>query len=100
MIQASTVARIPHDVVPQSIARFQQLNSATISGVSGMSQDEALTYLRDLEQVAPTGYNVDYAGPSRQFMQESGGFVATMLFAVIIVFLALAAQFNSLATRS
>ena len=97
VIPASTVAKITRQVVPQSLNRFQQLNSATISGVSGMSQGDALTYLRDLvKQVAPTGYNVDYAGQSRQFTQESGGFGATLLFAVIIVFLALAAQFNSL----
>ena len=97
VIPASTVAKITKQVVPQSLNRFQQLNSATISGVSGLSQGDALTYLRDLvKQVAPTGYNVDYAGQSRQFTQESGGFGATLLFAVIIVFLALAAQFNSL----
>jgi len=97
VIPASTVAKITKQVVPQSLNRFQQLNSATISGVSGMSQGDALTYLRDLvKQVAPTGYNVDYAGQSRQFTQESGGFGNTLLFAVIIVFLALAAQFNSL----
>ena len=97
LIQASTVAKVTHQVVPQSLNRFQQLNSATISGVSGMSQGDALTYLRDLvHEVAPSGYNVDYAGQSRQFMHESGGFGATLLFAVIIVFLALAAQFNSL----
>ena len=97
VIPASTVAKITRQVVPQSLNRFQQLNSATISGVSGMSQGDALNYLRDLvKEVAPTGYNVDYAGQSRQFTQESGGFGATLLFAVIIVFLALAAQFNSL----
>ena len=97
VIPASTVARISHQVVPQSLNHFQQLNSATISGVSGMSQSDALAYLRDLvHQVAPTGYNVDYSGQSRQYMQESGGFGTTLLFAVIIVFLALAAQFNSL----
>ena len=97
LIQASTVARITHQVVPQSLNRFQQLNSATISGVSGMSQGDALAYLRDLvHEVAPSGYNVDYAGQSRQFVHEAGGFGATLLFAVIIVFLALAAQFNSL----
>jgi multidrug efflux pump len=97
VIPASTVAKITRQVVPQSLNRFQQLNSATISGVSGMSQGDALTYLRDLvKEVAPTGYNVDYAGQSRQFVQESGGFGNTLLFAVIIVFLALAAQFNSL----
>ncbi|MEO9079077.1 MAG: efflux RND transporter permease subunit, partial [Rhodanobacter sp.] len=97
VIPASTVATIKHEVVPRSLNHFQQLNSATISGVSGMSQGDALAYLSGLvKEVAPTGYTVDYAGQSRQFSQESGGFGATLLFAVIIVFLALAAQFNSL----
>ncbi|MEO6799820.1 MAG: efflux RND transporter permease subunit [Rhodanobacter sp.] len=97
VIPASTVAKITHQVVPRSLNRFQQQNAATISGVSGMAQGDALAYLRDLvHEVAPTGYNVDYAGQSRQFVMESGGFGTTLLFAVIIVFLALAAQFNSL----
>src|SRR6185312_15800128 len=97
MIPAATVAHIKSDVVPRSINRFQQLNSATISGATGMSEADALQFLRDaLHEVAPTGYHVDYSGQSRQFVQESGGFGTTLLFAVIIVFLALAAQFNSL----
>ena len=96
LIPASTVASLKYDIVPEAINRFQQLNSATISGVSGASQGEVLAYMRDLvKEVAPSGYSVDYAGQSRQFMQESGGFLVTMLFAVIIVFLALAAQFES-----
>ena len=96
LIPASTVASIKYDVVPESITRFQQLNSVTISGVSGASQGEVLQFLRDtVKQVAPSGYNVDYSGQSRQYVQESGGFLVTMGFAVIIVFLALAAQFES-----
>src|SRR5450830_1931368 len=96
MIPASTVAHIKYDVVPESINRFQQLNSVTLSGVSGSSQGEVLGFMRDtLAEVAPSGYTVDYSGQSRQFVQESGGFVVTMLFAVVIVFLALAAQFES-----
>jgi len=97
VIPASTVASLKSQVVPESINRFQQLNSATLSGATGMSQGEALKYLRDtLHEVAPSGYHLDYSGQSRQFVQEQGGFAATLLFAVIIVFLALAAQFNSL----
>ncbi len=97
VIPAATVASIKSQVVPRSINRFQQLNSATISGATGMAQADALQFFRDaLNEVAPSGYHVDYAGQSRQFMQESGGFGTTLLFAVIIVFLALAAQFNSL----
>ncbi len=90
--------QLKSDVVPRALNRFQQLNSATISGVSGMSQGDALAFLRNaVAEVAPGGnYNVDYSGASRQFEQESGGFANTLLFATIIVFLVLAAQFNSL----
>jgi multidrug efflux pump len=98
MVQAATFATIEQSVVPESINRFQQLNSATISGVyaPGVSQQQVLDFMRQvLSELAPAGYSVDYAGGSRQYMQESGGFVFTMLFAIVIVFLALAIQFNS-----
>ena len=96
LIPASTVAHIETTTVPESINRFQQLNSATIQGVSGQSQGDIIKFFSDnLKQIAPTGYNIDYAGTTRQYVQESGGFLVTMGFAVIIVLLALAAQFNS-----
>jgi multidrug efflux pump len=95
-LPASTVARIKYSVEPESINRFQQLNSVTIGGVSGMAQGDILKLLKDTTaQVAGSGYTVDYAGQSRQFVQESGGFFVTLGFAIIIVFLALAAQFES-----
>ncbi|MEM5372387.1 efflux RND transporter permease subunit [Paraburkholderia azotifigens] len=98
LIPASTVTHLKQTIVPESINHFQQLNSATISGVlaPGISQGEVLDFLRKATaDVAPTGYTADYSGLSRQFVQESGGFVITLLFATIIVFLALAAQFES-----
>jgi len=98
VVPASTVASITHEVVPESINHFQQLNSATVQGVyaPGISQQQVLDFMRSaLKEVAPAGYSVDYSGQSRQFMQESGGFVFTMMFAIVIVFLALSIQFNS-----
>jgi multidrug efflux pump len=96
LVKASTVASLSYDVVPESITRFQQMNAATLSGVSGASQGEVLQFLRDtVAEVAPSGYSVDYSGQSRQYMKESGGFLVTMLFSIIIVFLALAALFES-----
>jgi len=96
LIKASTIASLKFDVVPESINRFQQLNSATISGVSGASQGEVLKFLKDtVLEIAPSGYSVDYSGQSRQYVKESGGFLMTMFFAIIIVYLALAAQFES-----
>ena len=96
VVPASTVASLKTTVVPESINRFQQLNSVTISGVSGKSQGEVLDFLRQaVNEVAPSGYTIDYAGQSRQFMHESGGFALTFAFAIVIVFLALSAQFES-----
>src|SRR5205823_9584449 len=72
--------------------------SGTIMGVyaPSVSQKQILDFMRQaVAEVAPTGYQVDYSGPSRQYVQESGGFVVTLLFAIIIVFLALSAQYES-----
>ncbi len=96
LIQAGTVAHITTGTVPESISHFQQLNAATISGAPGVSQEAALKFLRDtLQEIAPSGYTADYAGQSRQFMLGSGSFLVTLLFALVIVYLALAAQFES-----
>ena len=96
LISASTIASLKYTVQPEAINRFQQLNSVTIGGIGAGSQGESLKFLSDtLKEVAPAGYNIDYAGESRIFAKESGGFVVTLAFAVIIVFLALAAQFES-----
>jgi multidrug efflux pump len=98
LLPASTLATQKSQTVPEGINHFQQLNSATILGVysPAVSQKQVLDFMKQaLTEVAPSGYAIDYAGPSRQFIQESGGFVPTLLFAVIIVFLALSAQYES-----
>jgi multidrug efflux pump len=60
------------------------------------TQAEVVAFLnKTLKEVAPSGFNSDYSGGTRQFVQESGGFVTTLFFAIVIVFLALAAQFES-----
>jgi multidrug efflux pump len=97
-VPLSTVAKISTSTVPESLNHFQQLNGAVISGVTvpGVAMSDALDYLRDLAaQDLPQGYSIDYGGTSRQFVQESSGFVTTFGFALIIIFLALSAQFES-----
>jgi multidrug efflux pump len=97
-IPVSTIARLKNKVVPESINHFQQLNSATISAVltPGISLGQALDSLRTIaDEVLPQGYSVDYGGESRQFMQESTALLFTFAFALIIIFLALAALFES-----
>jgi len=97
-IPLSTIAHIETKTIPESINHFQQLNSATIQGVAspGVATGDALAYLKDLAgRTLPQGYSIDYAGTSRQYVQESSGFVLTFAFALIIIFLSLAALFES-----
>ncbi len=96
LIPARTIASLKTSTVPETIGHFQQLNATTLGGVTGVAEADALKFLRDtLKQVAPTGYSADYSGESRQYMLGSGSFVFTLLFALVIVYLALAAQFES-----
>ncbi|MCX7073043.1 MAG: efflux RND transporter permease subunit [Gammaproteobacteria bacterium] len=96
LIPASTVISFKTETVPQSIPHFQQLNSATIGAVFGGTQGEALALLNQLaKETLPAGFTIDYAGESRQYVKESGGFLVTLSFALIIIFLVLAAQFES-----
>jgi multidrug efflux pump len=98
MVPLSTIVRLESDVVPEQISRFQQLNAATISAVPmpGVSQGDALDYLQaQAAQILPRGYSIDYAGESRQYVQAGSSLVLTFFFAIVIIFLVLAAQFES-----
>ncbi len=97
-VPVSAIAHVKAETVPQTITHFQQINSATISGVPalGVSQAQALQTLRELAaRTLPADVLIDYAGSLRQFVQESSGFVATFGLALIIIFLSLAALFES-----
>jgi len=98
LVPLSTVATVSTKTVPESLNHFQQLNSATIQGVAmpGVAQGDALGFLQNLStRLLPQGYSIDYGGLSRQYVQETSGFITTFGFALIIIFLALAALFES-----
>jgi multidrug efflux pump len=96
LVPLSTIATIRNSTVPRSINRFQQLNAVTISGVPVRPLDEALRFLEDeANRILPTGYVLDYTGESRQLRAESNTFVQAFSLAVVLIFLVLAAQFNS-----
>lgn len=94
----STIAHIQTTIVPESLNHFQQLNSATFSAVPspGIANGDALQTLQQIAKTTlPQGYNIDYAGQSRQYVQESNALLVTFFFALIIIFLSLAALFES-----
>jgi multidrug efflux pump len=96
LIQLSTIATLRESVVPRSLNRFQQLNAVKISGVAIRPLDEALRYLEgEAARILPKGYVVDYTGESRQLRTEGNKFLPAFALAIILIFLVLAAQFNS-----
>lgn len=98
MVPLSTIASISTKTVPESLNHFQQLNTATLSGVQmpGVSMGDAITRMQEIaDRILPEGYFIDYGGPTRQFINESSGFIVTFSFALIIIYLALAALFES-----
>ena len=96
LIPLSTIATLKESVVPRSLNRFQQLNAVKISGVAIRPLDEALRYLEgEARNILPKGYKLDYTGESRQLRTEGNKFLPAFGLAVILIFLVLAAQFNS-----
>jgi multidrug efflux pump len=98
LVPVSTFATIRNSTVARSLNRFQQLNAVLISGISYVPLDRALKFLEDdSAKVLPQGYVIDYMGESRQLRHEGGSaqFWETMGLAGLLIFLVLAAQFNS-----
>ena len=96
LVPLSTVAEVRNSTVPRSLNRFQQLNSVKISGVSMRPLNEALRFLEEeAAKLLPEGYIIDYTGESRQLRTEGQKFLPAFGLAMVLIFLVLAAQFNS-----
>ena len=98
LVPLSTFASLKTTTEPRDLKRFQQLNAVHIQGVipPGVSLDKALTFLEtEAKAILPQGFTVDYAGESRQLRTEGGKFLFTFLLSAILIYLVLAAQFES-----
>jgi len=98
LVPLSTFASLKTTTEPRSLNKFQQLNAVRIQGVipPSVPLDKALTYLEDQAKTTlPQGFTVDYAGESRQLRVEGSKFLGTFLLSGILIYLVLAAQFES-----
>ncbi|MBI2814757.1 MAG: efflux RND transporter permease subunit [Opitutae bacterium] len=95
LIPVSSIAHLEARTVPRSLNRFQQLNAVKLSGATGQL-DAALAFLeKTSKEILPPGYTIDYTGESRQFKHEGGKFLPALALSIVLIFLALAVQFNS-----
>jgi multidrug efflux pump len=98
LVPLSTFARLETSTEPRELKRFQQLNAVRIQGVipPGVPLDRALSFLESQARaILPPDFTIDYAGESRQLRTEGSKFLGTLLLSAILIYLVLAAQFES-----
>jgi multidrug efflux pump len=98
MVPLSTFANLRTTTEPRELKKFQQLNAVRIQGVlpPGVPLDKGLRLLEDeAQKILPQGFSVDYAGESRQLRVEGSKFLGTFLLSGVLIYLVLAAQFES-----
>lgn len=98
LMPLSNIVTIKENATPQSLNHFQQMRAATINAMPapGYTLGQALDYMTQLSKhILPGNIQVDYSEQSRQFTQAGGAMAGTFLFAIIFIFLVLAAQFES-----
>ena len=98
LVPLSTFASLRTTAEPRELKKFQQLNAVRIQGVipPPVPLDQALTFLEtEARAILPQGFTIDYAGESRQLRTEGSKFLGTFLLSAILIYLVLAAQFES-----
>src|SRR5204862_5811440 len=98
LVPLSTFATLRTSSQPRDLKKFQQLNAVRVQGVipPPVPLDKALRFLEDEARlILPRGFTVDYAGQSRQLRTEGSTFLGTFLLSAILIYLVLAAQFES-----
>ncbi len=98
LVPLSTFATLKTTAEPRELKKFQQLNAVRIQGVipPHIPLDQALQVLENEARAnLPQGFGVDYAGESRQLRVEGSKFLGTFLLSGILIYLVLAAQFES-----
>jgi len=98
LVPLSTFATLKTTTEPRELKKFQQLNAVTIQGVipPNVPLDKALSFLEDqAKTILPQGFTVDYSGESRQLRVEGSKFLGTFLLSAVLIYLVLAAQFES-----
>jgi multidrug efflux pump len=98
LVPLSTFATLTTSTQPRELKRFQQLNAVRVQGAipPPVSTDQALRFIEaEAEKILPQGFTIDYAGGSRQLRTEGSKFLGTFLLSAILIYLVLAAQFES-----
>ncbi|WP_335953225.1 MexW/MexI family multidrug efflux RND transporter permease subunit [Acinetobacter higginsii] len=98
LIPLSTIVRLNEQVEPNKLTQFNQQNAATFQAIPapGVSLGQALAFLEQVTAELPTGFSHDWQADARQYMQEGNTLLFAFLAALVVIYLVLAAQYESL----
>ncbi len=97
-VPLSSIITLEEDVEPNKLFQFNQLNSATFQGIPapGVTMDQVVDFLDNYAATKfPSGFSYDWQGDVRQFVYEGNQLVTAFGLAMLVIYLALVAQFNS-----
>ncbi|WPC05433.1 MexW/MexI family multidrug efflux RND transporter permease subunit [Pseudomonas benzenivorans] len=97
-VALSTLVSLHSSIQPNRLTQFDQQNSATLQAIpaAGVSLGQAVAFLEQQAAQLPDGFSIDWQAEARQFKQEGSALLLTFLFAVIVIYMVLAAQYESL----
>src|SRR5712675_1080965 len=97
-VPLSNLVKVSTKTAPNALTRYNQLNSATFQAVPmpGVTMGQAVDFLEQEAKKLPSGFSHDYLSDARQYVQEGNQLLVTFVFALVVIFLVLAAQFESL----
>lgn len=97
-VPLSTVVSLHDSIQPNKLKQFNQQNAATFQGIPapGVSLGQAVAFLQQQSRALPASFSHDWQADSRQFIHEGNALLLTFLFALIVIYMVLAAQYESL----
>ncbi|HFT7668486.1 TPA: MexW/MexI family multidrug efflux RND transporter permease subunit [Serratia marcescens] len=98
LVPLSTIVSVAVKVEPNKLTQFNQQNAATLQAIPapGVSMGEAVAFLERQANALPADFSHDWQGDSRQYTQEGSALAFAFLAALVIIYLVLAAQYESL----
>ncbi|PYC44718.1 multidrug efflux protein [Pseudomonas soli] len=98
LVPLSTVVQVSEQVEPNRLTQFNQQNAATFQGIpaAGVTLGDTVAFLEQVAAELPAGFSIDWQSDARQYQQEGNALMLAFLAAVVVIYLVLAAQYESL----
>lgn len=98
LVPLATLVRLDIEVAPNRLLQFDQQNASTLQAIPapGVSMGNAVAFLEQLTAELPPGFSHDWQSESRQYVQEGFALMWAFLAALVVIYLVLAAQYESL----